>query len=355
MANTQGTADLISALTGGGGLEEAAYSKAAQRIMDAKATQAMMDKRIEDANLVRDQMRARGNYERNPEEVKFAVLAGLGKDFNQGMQGVGHQQSNQGQAEALAIARQIQKDGGSPEDVLNALIAASKGTLLGPGNVRVGEQAGARIDEDVAQALQAGAGARENNAQAANYEALNKWIDPKELATIQETQAGIGTKNAQTQYYQAQAEAERAKPPPIETLPSALSTLLYQEPTSIPVTTDSNFFGPDVVETLPLTDPRASAKWAGMTDDEKSAYMVDNAPDFLMWRATNIQTDSSLADIDVAVGKYMLKQKAGGGVAARGPAAVGTQGPGKNTGSLYGTMTNEQLAAELAARKAQLQ
>jgi hypothetical protein len=45
-----GAADLVSALTGGDRIEQQAYSEAAQRIVNAQAAQALMDKRVEEAN-----------------------------------------------------------------------------------------------------------------------------------------------------------------------------------------------------------------------------------------------------------------------------------------------------------------
>lgn len=96
MAGTQGIADLVGALTGGAGIENAAYDRQAARMLEAREKQAMLDKRMQEAALVADQMRSRGNFERNsmdmPPEVRFAIMAGMGSDFNQGTQGMLNQQ-----------------------------------------------------------------------------------------------------------------------------------------------------------------------------------------------------------------------------------------------------------------------
>lgn len=51
MPNTAGTAELIAALSGGGRIENAAYGREANRILDAQNARAMLDKRVVDAAM----------------------------------------------------------------------------------------------------------------------------------------------------------------------------------------------------------------------------------------------------------------------------------------------------------------
>ena len=160
-----GAADLVAALTGGKQIEQQAYGDAAYRIMQAREAQANMDKRVQEAAILKDQLRSRGNFERNsmdmPPELRFAILAGLGSDYNQGQQGAGHGIQNNALAEALKQALA----GGDP-DAINRLVGVGSGKLLGPGNVKVGQQADADIAETVASAIEKSNMANFNQARA---------------------------------------------------------------------------------------------------------------------------------------------------------------------------------------------
>lgn len=165
-----GTADLMAALAGGSRLENASYSASVNRLMDAANKQSMMDKRVLEANLIKDQMRARGNLERNPGNLDtttlYAILADVADQLKAGREAVGVDQTNQAQQSAIDVAKQIQGSGAGLPDILNAFISAGEGKLQGPTNILVEEQALADIGHSEALANQANAGAKEKAAQA---------------------------------------------------------------------------------------------------------------------------------------------------------------------------------------------
>lgn len=81
----EGVAGLVAALSGGGGLEQAAYDKAMQRMLDQKNTQAQIDQRVQEAYMLARQNEAQQGLDeviqrfdpRNPDSVK-ALTSRLG-------------------------------------------------------------------------------------------------------------------------------------------------------------------------------------------------------------------------------------------------------------------------------------
>ena len=318
MAGTQGIADLVGALTGGAGIENAAYDRQAARMLEAREKQAMLDKRMQEAALVADQMRSRGNFERNsmdmPPEVRFAIMAGMGSDFNQGMQGLGHQQSNAAQADAINVARNLQ--GVDPATLINALSGARKGTMIGSDNVRVGDQANAKIAENLAQAFQASTAGGENQAQTSEINARMPFVAPTAQAQMQDAIAKIGATNAQTQMRQAQAENYRAQGANDPTQGLNPSGLDQQIMNALYMT-----------EEVPNPDYDPNARW--FPGDPTVEQTKDYVPEFLVFQAEMAEKDPRYLNADYALAQFM-RQRQGGVNPQRG-----TQGPGKNTRYLY--------------------
>lgn len=288
--STVGTADLVQALTGGGSVEDAAYAKMANRILEAQNKQAMLDKRVLDANLQRDIMRSRGNFERNsmdlPDMVRHAVMGDMADQLNYGQQSIGHGQKNAGRQQIMDIAG---KSEAPPEDMINMIVSAIAGKMLSPGNVRVGEQAEADIGKTTAETGAANALAGQRTAA----EAFNQ---------ARTTALGDPTT------------------PKIENITGIQHGMLWKDPTEIPVTTDNpGWFTGETTEYLPLSDPRAAKQWAGMDEDEQSAMASYLGPEFMQWRQANIGTRPELADASIAVGAFLAEQMGQGDANTKKP------------------------------------
>ena len=275
-----GVADLVTALTGGQGIEEQAYGDAAYRIMQARNAQAEMDKRVQDAAKVKDEMRVRQNFENtfdpsmsHPDALKYAILAGIADQMKSGQEAVGVGQQNDARGRAAEIAGAMK---GDPASLMNAQIAIAGDKLLAPTNVKVTGQADADIAKTVAETIAASALANERQAGAA-----------KDRAAVARTADGTVI-------------------PDLETIPSQLMDMLYTNPETIPVAVDNpGWFTGDTITDLPLNDPRAMKAWENMSEDERAMQMQDLAPEFLQWRTANILKDPSLQDIDIAIGKFL--------------------------------------------------
>lgn len=319
---TQGTADLIAALTGGGSLEDAAYMRSANRILDAQNKQSMMDKRVIEANLLRDQMRSRGNFERNsqdmPEDARFAILAGMGSDFNQGQKGIGQSQANEAQAQALQIVETLKNEGADPIDVMNLLTGAGTGKLLGPGNVDVAGQAQADKQNSLAQAFQAATAGGKNQAQTSKINAEIPLIEPQGLATRQKTQAEIAAANALTQQRQASAEKYRSETgvdgvPALD--PKGLNTAQLGMLSEVPITTSE------------MVDP-----WYAGPRMETTTEPTDMAFEFYRWQAEKAKTNRDYLNADFAMAEFIKEQMSGA-------PTPGSQGVGKNRRLIYDPTT----------------
>lgn len=275
-----GIADLMTAFTGGSRLEGAAYANQANRILDAQNKQSMMDKRVLEANLLKDQMRARGNLERNPgnldQTTLFAVLSELAPQLKAGKEGIGVDQTNQAQAQAIQIAEKLQAQGGDPIDVMNAFIGSGEGKMLAPTNVRVNDQAAADIGYSQSQANERDAMAGFNTARAENVGV----VPPGELAPIV-----------------------------MDALTGDDSKMLRKYPDEIPVTYDNpGLFTGDTTENLPFDDPRAQEAWGNMSEGQQAALIKDLRAAFSQWRVENIRNDPSLKDAQYAIGKFQQMQ-----------------------------------------------
>jgi hypothetical protein len=314
-----GAADLVAALTGGGQIEQKAYGDAAYRIMQARNAQAQMDKRVQDAALVRDQLRSRQNFENtftpdmsHPDTLKYAILADVADQLKYGQESIGVGQKNDARARAAEIANAMK---GDPASLLNAQTAVASGKLLGPGNVLTGPQAEADFAKGVMDVLA--------GSELVNYR-----------------RAGTAKREADIA-----RDAEGNVIPDLETIPKQLMDMLYVQPDTIPVAVDNpGLFTGDTITDLPLNDPRAMKAWENMSDEERAMQMRDLAPDFIQWRAANIGSDPSLQDIDIAVGKYLKLQ----GVDQSGSAGKDAQ-DARNNRTVYKSVAD--LQADIASGK----
>jgi len=278
-----GVADLVTALTGGQGIEQKAYGDAAYRIMQARNAQAEMDKRVQDAALVKDKLRVRQNFENtftpdmsHPDALKYAILSELADQMKYGQEAVGVGQQNAARGRAAEIAGAMK---GDPASLMNAQIAVAGDKLLAPTNVKVTEQADADIAKTVMDIIAGSALANERQAGAA-----------KDRAAVARTADGTVI-------------------PDMESIPSqgGYAGMLWTDPETIPVDVPNPGFWNfgSTTQNLPLDDPRAAKKWAGMSQEEKDAMAINLGPEFMQWRTANILQDPSLQDIDIAIGKFL--------------------------------------------------
>lgn len=286
MAGYPGTANLMEAFAGGGRLEDAAYNTSAARIMQARNQQSMMDKRVLESSLLKDQLRSRGNFERNPgdidEATKFAILAELAPGLKAGREAEGVGQINDARGNAVRIAAEIEAAGGDPTDVMNAFIGSGSSKLLAPTNVNVQGQADANLGKIASEIFS-------NTAQGGNYN-----------ASAELTRSKIGN----------------TSPMSLESLTKDQAGMLWSDPTNpenLPVTVGTDWFGdgPERDEMLPFDDPRAQKRWAGMEPEEREAMMTRSnyGPEFMQWRVENMGQDPTLGDSDIAIGKFLAMKQ----------------------------------------------
>ena len=263
--STAGLGDLVAAFTGGGQIEDAAYSRSAARLMAAQNAQADMDKKVQEAALLKDQLRSRGNFERNSMDLdpmsRFAALAGMGSDYNQSQQGAGHGLKNEATAEALKLAL-----ANGDVDAINRLIGVSGNKLLAPTNVNVGPQSQANLS--------------------------------KTQQEIQKVIAEIGMTNAATQENQAQAAKYRS-----ETSPGG-SDLQGLKPSGLDQQImDALYIKEDVPN--PDYDPDA---WFWNASPTKGKEDVDLVPEFLVFQAKKSETDPRYLNSDYALAQFMMER-----------------------------------------------
>jgi hypothetical protein len=278
VANTAGLEELVAALAGGGGLEQAAYADGLNRLTDAKSKQALMDKRVAEAYMATGKADAFKILQGNGTDPR--VLAELAAQDKAYQESQGVQQQNDARAIAAAIAGAVQ----DPLDRFNANIGVAGDKMLTPSNVRVDAQAAADLG--------------------------------KTQQEVQKVIAGIGTENARTQAAQALAGERRAKTGaigpdgmvPLEESPltKQLADALWDRNAQIP--------NPDY-------DPAGEGLF-NFADDRQtipSEVPVNLMPEFQAWRAQKILTDPNMRNAEYALGKFFeerLQQQAAAGTLA---------------------------------------
>jgi len=303
MAGFQGIEDFVGAVSGGGnGLEAAAYNASLDRLMRQRNQQALLDKRLEEATLAKsiNTERATG-LNAIPDPLMRGITGGnpgMGANYSAAQTGEGTRQQNEILQMALkALQGATEKGEKPPTDLLNALTAIQSGKIVGPGGVQVQEQAGAQIGK------------------------LNAETNYKNAQVSQVMPAQVGSYNATAEAARARTEQQAVTGENMEPLNALESNFLLQDPATLPVVTDTNWFSPNVTENLPMSDPRAQAEWAGMGKDARQAMTEDLGPEFMQWRATRLTTDPKMIDSTYAVTKF-LQEKAGPANASGIPAAA---------------------------------
>lgn len=320
---------MVAALTGGGQREDMAYATMANRILEAQNKQAMLDQRVMESNLMKDQMLERGNYRRNSMDmdplVRMAVLAGMAGEHKTGLEAVGVGQKNNLRERGTGYLDQMEAGGADLTDMLNATTANRSDKLLTSSHVQVQPQATADIGV--------------SNAQAKDYKTQAIWNMARAAAEGATGPGGVPI-------------------PDVESLTKDQQGLLWSEqtpPETLPVRLGEEWFrgGPDRVENLPFDDARAQEMWLAMEPEERDALMKSEfyGPEFARWRSAQLSANPNLSESDIAIGEF-LNMKLGGG--ANKPSRQELYAPGVSVsppiGAINELRTNPALADQFDAK-----
>ena len=322
-----GIADLVSAFAGGNAIENEAYAKQGQRILNAQNSQALLDKRIQEAVAAANEARYRQNFENVagkelniPDAVKYAILGGMGGDLKSSTEAIGAGKENEILGMIMNVIQQQQQSGAPPADLLNMMVGARDGKLLGPGNVQVQGQAQADLGKTIAETV---AAIKLGDARGALADSRN--TDP--------TTGGV---------------------PNTETVDAFSRDNLWANPDqlAVEVPVDIPFWPFDGSETkmLPFDDPLAQAAWAEKTPEERATFLQFLGPEFSMWREANIANDPSLKDTGIAIGKFLSQR--GGSTANPPQRAVADQATQQSQQAQQARaefQTPDELGAAIAA------
>ena len=311
MADFRGIEDFVAAVTGGNRFEDAAYNASLTRLTRQRAAQTSLDKQLEllarekDINANRGDVR---NLMTGDDLARAIALSNSGTGAN--LSGFRSSEKTDLQTQTMqqaldAISGAEQSGNELPTDLINALTGVASGKLLGPTNVQVQPQATSDIrGSEAVAALNEG---KLNDLLPVQIEAEQALTDQRNRANID---GGGGLD--------------------FEELSSIGLENLILNPDTLPIKTGSTsripFVGEDIIENLPLSDPRAQKAWAEMNPDDRAALLQRLAPEFNRWRVAQSTTDPNMTDETYAIGKF-LDFKLGQGAAVSGASRAPNPAP----------------------------
>lgn len=198
---SNGVAELVSALTGGGAAVQARARTAEEaRMIQAQQERALLAERAAKAVAATNQNSYEAQYlGASPSREDFAAVGGFGADHLATRRAVGVDQQN----EARRLAAEMAALAPAGPDRQNALIGVAGDKLLGPGNVQVMPQADANIDKALAAAFASQASGNSSNATAALTNAKIPFVDDQANADIQRALAAANASTASAGYANA--------------------------------------------------------------------------------------------------------------------------------------------------------
>lgn len=147
-----GAAALVTAMTGGRGFEQDAYTKEKARLIAAKTAAASMDKKVAEAAMAKTENAQFQDLSKyfNPREVAV-IQSGTAADFSALQGGLGKEQENQLRENIKGMIEGMIKSGRPAMDVFNATMSAISGKTMTAGEVGVDAQSNALLQKTIAE------------------------------------------------------------------------------------------------------------------------------------------------------------------------------------------------------------
>jgi len=299
----QGFQSFVRALTGENQfLDRRADEASFSRLLRQRSAQTSLDRQLELLARDRDINLSRGDLRGSIDDDVIRALTlggpGVGANFSAAQTGVGTGIKNTASQTALDAVLGAETAGADPRtDFINALIGVAGNRQTSPSGVLTREQATSDL-----RGSEAVAALNEGRLE----DLLPTQVGAAEALTNQRNRAGGGLDAG----------------PDLEPLTSIQAESLILDPESIPITSGIPFF--KKTENVPFDDPRAQEKFSELSPSKQSALLQFLGPEFAQWRIANLPLDPTLADSDIAIGKFLEFKRSGSAapVAGAGPAPV---------------------------------